>query len=680
MKAFTKGLMIFAFIFWAGALFLSCSLQEDYGTLVINLPGGASLARAAEWKTDFNESNYPFFEEFVDTLTFRIECSAPGTAGRNAKYGGSASLILPKGDWTVAVTARNAANQIIGKSENPVKIEAGKTSPLDIDIEIEADGCDLTKLVFSVDGETYEGKINQATSTITLTLPAGIDGGKQVSFTGTHTGALIQPHYGTWSLSDFTGGITVIPASGIDYKEVYSLEIVEAHFISSAGDWAAALSEISGGGNGTLGDPISYYINVRNNVTGIVPDGGNTFGSAQFIKVFITGIGANPGLSLAGGPYGSLLNIGSNQTVTIQNVALKGIFNGNASLVVVTSDGTFIMDSGSVSGNITGGDATVSGGGVFVGGGGAFTMNGGKVSGNSATIGGGVFVTGSGATFTMTGGEVSGNSAANYSIGGGGGVYSTGGGVFISDGGAFTMTGGEVSGNSISALGMAAGGGVCFDYTGGSFTMNGGKVIGNTGTIGGGVYLVGSTDGFTTTKGTLTMTGGEVSGNIGTWGAGVYIDGAGEFTMSGSAKVSGNKANGDGGGVQSALGGAFIMNGGEVSVNEAGLGGTGAYGGGVYVTGAFTMNGGKVSGNKTNGPGGGVYVSNAFRMINGIITGIGASDANRDGGYSSAALYLSSGTAEYGVFDIDGTTWLSTDSFASAENSTINVVDGIRVP
>ena len=682
MKTFFCGLMMIALVVCAETLFLSCSLQEEYGTLIINLPGSGSPARAAEWKTDYNDEDYPFFEEFVDTLTFRIECNAPGITGRNVRYGSSVSIILPKGNWIVTVTARNAANQIVGTSENySAAIETGKITPLDIEIEIEADGCELTDITLKIDGKSCSVIRSTEPDTFIVIMPRGIDGGTQVEFSGIHTGAVIQPHNGTWGLSSFDYGITVIPASGPDNKKVYTLELVEAYFISNAGEWAAALIDITAGGDGTPGEPIDYFIDVRNDITGVAPGSGSTFGYGQFINVIITGNGANAGLNLASNSYGFLLNIGNNQTVTMQNVALKGkgisVYN-TAPLVYITSNGTFIMDSGEVSGNNTWGEGiVVDGGGVFVGNGGAFTMNSGRVSVNTATRGGGVFVNGSGAVFTMNGGEVSGNSAANYSVGGAGGVYQTGGGVFISDGGAFTMTGGEVSGNTISAIGIGAGGGVCVDYSGGAFTMTGGKVTGNTGSIGGGVYLVGSTDGVTITKGVLTMTGGEVSGNIGTWGAGVYIDGAGEFTMN-DGKVSGNKAYGDGGGVQAALGGAFIMNGGEVSGNEAGLGGANAYGGGVYVTGAFTMNGGKVSGNKTNGPGGGVYVSNTFRMTNGVITGFGAADANRDGGYSSAALYRTvSSTAEYGIYT---TGWELIGSFSEREDTTINIINGNRVP
>jgi hypothetical protein len=103
---------------------------------------------------------------------------------------------------------------------------------------------------------------------------------------------------------------------------------------------------------------------------------------------------------------------------------LKGKAN-NAPLVYVGSNSTFVMQSGTITGN-NGGSL---GGGVYVGGG-TFTMYGGTISGNTCgSYGAGVFVqTG---TFTMRGGTISGDTVTgSNSAYGGGGVYVVTNGTF----------------------------------------------------------------------------------------------------------------------------------------------------------------------------------------------------------------------------------------------------------
>jgi hypothetical protein len=134
--------------------------------------------------------------------------------------------------------------------------------------------------------------------------------------------------------------------------------------------------------------------------------------------------------------------------------------------------------------------------------------------------------------------------------------------------------------------------------------------------------------------GELDMQGGIITGNYNTNstqidGGGVEVnkvDGGGgtaKFTMSGSAKVSGNKAAMGGGGVNVCRGGTFIMNGGTIGGNSA------AYAGGVRVergqggtTTTFTMNGGTIYGSSESAP-------NANRTTS---ANQGASLVTRDGG------------------------------------------------
>lgn len=199
------------------------------------------------------------------------------------------------------------------------------------------------------------------------------------------------------------------------------------------------------------------------------------------------------------------------------------------------------------------------GSGAFVAGGSTFNMYGGSITGNTARTGAGVRMYNNG-TFNMYGGNITGNEAKNFTsnsenVGIGGGVCmeknSTfnmyagtisnntgeyGGGVYSYDGSVFNMSGGTIENNEATGKNTAFGGGGGVNIVGNTFNMSDGTIKGNkTSTYGGGVY-VGSN---------FNMTGGEITGNeANKFGGGVYVKSAygnmGHFTVSGSAKVSGN--------------------------------------------------------------------------------------------------------------------------------------------
>jgi hypothetical protein len=149
---------------------------------------------------------------------------------------------------------------------------------------------------------------------------------------------------------------------------------------------------------------------------------------------------------------------------------------------------------------------------------------------------------------------------------------------------------------------------------GGGLVMNvGSKIKGNktlftTLAYGGGVFV--------DEGGAFTMNGGEISGNTASGFAGGVCAG-GTFTMNGGT-ISGNESTNNNGGGVSVLAGAFTMNGGTISGNEAD-----DYGGGVcvYKNATFTMAGGEISGNKATGGGGGVDAAGTFTMTGGTISG-----------------------------------------------------------
>jgi hypothetical protein len=317
--------------------------------------------------------------------------------------------------------------------------------------------------------------------------------------------------------------------------------------VSNTAEWNAALDTIKNGGNGTAERLKPYTVTVSGDVM-VNGSTDNSFGAVSNVSVTLKGNGK---LYIIG--QGSLLNIGSNQTVCIDSadLTLQGLKSGqndsafnNNRAVVYSYFGTLELRNGTISGNTTSGDG---GSGVYASGG-TFTMSGGTISGNS---GGGVYVSGSGG-FTMSGGTIRGNTSSA-----GGGVYAT----------SFTMSGGTISGNT-----SGSGGGVYAT----NFTMSGGTISGNTTTgidsYGGGVYA-----------GTFNMTGGTIRGNTATnigdpgilyaaiFGGGVYISDNG--SMSGGT-ISGNTVSGRG----------------YFDTDEFIY----RYGGGVYVGGSFTKSGGGI--------------------------------------------------------------------------------------
>ena len=150
---------------------------------------------------------------------------------------------------------------------------------------------------------------------------------------------------------------------------------------------------------------------------------------------------------------------------------------------------------------------------------------------------------------------------------------------------------------------------------------------------GSGVYVYG---------GAFTMNGGEISGNTaGGAGGGVLVLNSGTFTMNGGS-ISDNKANA-GGGVYLENGGKFIMNGGTIGGDGDGDANTAKYGGGVYVNkgGTFNMIDGKIIRNAATEGGGGVYVT-AYDILNSIFNMSGGEISGNtvEGGYGGGGVLV----------------------------------------
>jgi len=184
-----KSLITLGIVFcMLGVLFFSCPLasQDDYGTLVISIPG-SSYSRAA------------VSPAFVSTLSYLINCSGPGNVSRTVKAGASAAIPLLGGYWNISVTVLNAAGEGIGSEEATVYVEKGKTVSLQLPIAIETNHNKITK--FEITNPVFTiGEINHYIVSfgldfgiIDISIPFGTEI-TDMGFSMIHTGKEVKNH------------------------------------------------------------------------------------------------------------------------------------------------------------------------------------------------------------------------------------------------------------------------------------------------------------------------------------------------------------------------------------------------------------------------------------------------------------------------------------------------------
>lgn len=263
-----------------------------------------------------------------------------------------------------------------------------------------------------------------------------------------------------------------------------------------------------------------------------------------------------------------------------------GTLNLNGGMITTPrtlgNDGHVIFSQGTVnisSGYVTNGSGGGWGGGLCVTGANAsLVMTGGVIAGNKAASGGGIYAD-NGATLELSGGVISGNATYakdvndgnDVGLGGyGGGVYTQGASVTISDSANITNNRAEarIANGYFYNKGFLGGGGIA-STNGGTLSMTGGSVTANYSyEAGGGIYA-------------------------GRYGQGV------EFSMS-SGFIAGNKSdNAEGGGLRISGGTTGDINTGDINAENASNR--------VYITNNKTMTG---SNNSRGGDwgGGGVFV------------------------------------------------------------------------
>jgi len=482
--------------------------------------------------------------------------------------------------------------------------------------------------------------------------------------------------------------------------------------VTNAYEWQSVRDTISNSGNGTAINPRTYNITVRGNVSGITGSTANTFGSAAYIDVTITGEN-NAALNLSS--TGSLLYIGVNQTVTIRDITLQGMEDNNAALVYLIASSAFIMEEGTlITGNKNTNETAATAGGVQVFSSGNFTMKGGIISGNSSssnTGGGGVYLSSTASTFRISNGIITGNEpytppgrtiplAANTApnigsalrINNGSVQYGTFNGETWAPNGSLTTrhtTIHVVNGEVLIPIVTNA---YEWQSVRDTITNSGNGVAGNPRTYN--VTVRGNVSGITgsttPTFGSATFIDVTITGqnnaalNLSSQGNLLRISGNQTITIK-DITLQGIDENNAALVYLSSSSANLIMEDGTLITGNKSTTTTSGTTGGVHVnTGNFTMKGGIISGNSSASisDGGGVYLgsSSTFRISNGIITGNepytppgGTIPLAANTATTGSAFRHFSGTAVYGTFS--GAEWVSNGSLTT-RHTTIHVVDG----
>lgn len=272
------------------------------------------------------------------------------------------------------------------------------------------------------------------------------------------------------------------------------------------------------------------------------------------------------------------------------------------------NDGHVIFSQGAVyisGGYVTNGNGGGWGGGLCITGANAsLEMTGGVVAGNKAASGGGIFAN-NGATLELSGGVISGNATYENDItdgydvgdgGYGGGVYTQGASVTISDSANITNNRAEarIANKDRYNKGLLGGGGIA-STNGGTLSMTGGSVTANYSyEAGGGIYA-----GLPNGQGVaFTMSSGYIAGNMSdnAEGGGLRISG----DTTGDINTGDNNA-------ENASNRVYITNNKTMTGSKEDRGGDWG-GGGVFVQEGGTLNIVKtlITNNKAGGWGGGI--------------------------------------------------------------------------
>ena len=460
-------------------------------------------------------------------------------------------------------------------------------------------------------------------------------------------------------------------------------------------------------GRGVLGSRI-FFINTPGTVTinGLILKNGNTQTNGTAADGSGNGAGiydASPfsilqlGVAVPGGVGAGPDTIELNTAVNPGAASATGVNGGNggglySNGVVTASNGTAFTANTTSKGN---------GGGIAMGSGAPssgknLTLNGALVNQNTAVVGGGIYENGAGTTVTLNSAStVTQNNATGSTTpavaGNGGGIAAFfnyfGSGDTItgnqalnggSGGGIYSQTGTVIDPlpHVINNLAHGDGGGIYAfsDVILTNAIVNGNIAIASNkdpiipgGGGGGGIFsLVGLVKLFNTTvSNNQAMAIGDLHRRYSVNGGGIWS--GTDVTMDATCSVTGNTANGNGGGIFALR--SVTINGGTVSNNIAISSTfnttTGApvdgNGGGIWAGVDVTLNGGLVSGNTASLDGGGIFIANLLQS--GSPTGSGNVDINSGSVISNNIAGFDGG----GAWDVGGNVSIVNSSVTSNE-------------
>jgi hypothetical protein len=383
---------------------------------------------------------------------FTLEFTAPGKTTVNKTLDGvmSVTVALEPAVWTLEVKGYTNSSMTVLKVRGSISvpITAGTESSFDVSLASEFSSGGTGTLIYNI---SFPASVRAVFGLYPIDDTPGTSHEIDISASagGTAAGTLSDLPEGSYmtviELYDGAGNRAAVQTEAAHFYDGLTTTLTRGF---SVADFAACPPVITGTTlaarlDAALASPSGSYTIVLDGTEGDlaafepktlnVTDGKN-------ITITIRGGGNEVQVDRTGTPLFILgADAGSNLSLTIQDLTLRGRNGNHVPVVQVNQRGTLLMKAGSL---ITGNTSSSQYSGVYVYSG-TFTMNGGVVSGNTAfSVGGGVYVYSNG-TFTMNGGAVSGNTSS-----------SSGGGVYV-DYGTFTKQSGGViygSNESNSAL------------------------------------------------------------------------------------------------------------------------------------------------------------------------------------------------------------------------------------
>ena len=266
MKTWISTVKISAVILVIAALFFSCSLKivgpEEYGTLVIDIPGSESAARTTGWADDKVEK---LFEDFLKNVKYRVVLTGPTGVNKDfSKEQLHNSIRVKSGRYNIKITAINAADVAISDPwEKDIDIVAGDKSTVTVELKLETGGCELIDFSLKIDNKTYKGLIskndpgNPNDDEIIFSLPPGVDEKSDAEWTFAHTGAKIRIIDESNPTVDKSDGKTKMPLAEL---RKYKINVYPANGeLPTSYSLSTSLSRLASKSIGSLAGSVTYY-------------------------------------------------------------------------------------------------------------------------------------------------------------------------------------------------------------------------------------------------------------------------------------------------------------------------------------------------------------------------------------------------------------------------------------